>query len=83
MESNNREIERLGALFSGGRPAAALGKDCCYKNVSQLAKDVEVLQYEKIYLQKKLNGIVDQSNNSVFNLIKFIISNFRCGRSPT
>ncbi|XP_050097356.1 centrosomal protein of 135 kDa [Anopheles aquasalis] len=51
----DREIQRLGALFSGGRPAEALAKDCCYRGVDVLGQDVDTLQQEKLSLQRKLD----------------------------
>jgi centrosomal protein CEP135 len=55
LDAREREIQRLNCLFTGGRPASALGKDCCYRSVSTLADDVEHLQKEKIALQQKLS----------------------------
>uniref|UniRef100_A0AAG5DMN2 Uncharacterized protein n=1 Tax=Anopheles atroparvus TaxID=41427 RepID=A0AAG5DMN2_ANOAO len=54
VNSRDREIRRLGDLFAGGRPAAALAKDCCYRGVDVLGHDVETLQQEKVALQQKL-----------------------------
>uniref|UniRef100_A0A182LU91 Uncharacterized protein n=1 Tax=Anopheles culicifacies TaxID=139723 RepID=A0A182LU91_9DIPT len=54
VNSRDREIQRLGALFAGGRPAAALAKDCCYRDVNELGHDVATLQQEKVSLQQEL-----------------------------
>ena len=54
VNSRDREIQRLGALFAGGRPAAALAKDCCYRDVNELGHDVATLQQEKLSLQQTL-----------------------------
>ncbi|XP_053670277.1 centrosomal protein of 135 kDa [Anopheles nili] len=54
VNSRDREIQRLGTLFAGGRPAAALAKDCCYRGVDVLGHDVTALQQEKLALQQKL-----------------------------
>uniref|UniRef100_A0A182NZX2 Uncharacterized protein n=1 Tax=Anopheles epiroticus TaxID=199890 RepID=A0A182NZX2_9DIPT len=54
VNSRDREIQRLGALFAGGRPAAALAKDCCYRDVNELGHDVVTLQQEKLSLQQAL-----------------------------
>lgn len=51
----DREIQRLNYLFAGGRPAAALAKDCCYKDVSKITEDVGKLQRDKTELQMKLS----------------------------
>ncbi|XP_038107833.1 centrosomal protein of 135 kDa isoform X2 [Culex quinquefasciatus] len=55
IEYRDREIQRLGALFAGGRPAAALAKDCCYRSVNTLNEDVGKLQEEKLAMQNKLS----------------------------
>lgn len=49
-----REIQRLSALFVGGRPVNALARDCCYKDVSKITEDISLLQREKIELSTKL-----------------------------
>uniref|UniRef100_A0A182JV53 Uncharacterized protein n=1 Tax=Anopheles christyi TaxID=43041 RepID=A0A182JV53_9DIPT len=54
VNSRDREIQRLGSLFAGGRPAAALAKDCCYRDVNELGHDVATLQQEKLSLQQTL-----------------------------
>lgn len=56
-----REIQRLNCLLIGGRPVTALGKDCCYKDVTKITEDVSILQRDKIDLQKKLNEQVEKS----------------------
>ncbi|XP_037909139.1 centrosomal protein of 135 kDa isoform X2 [Hermetia illucens] len=53
LERRDREINRLNDLLCGGRPADALAKDCCYKNIGTLSEDVEDLQKEKAELVKK------------------------------
>ncbi|XP_058066585.1 centrosomal protein of 135 kDa [Anopheles bellator] len=55
IDFRDREIHRLSVLFAGGRPAAALAKDCCYRGVDVLGQDVETLQQEKLSLQQKLD----------------------------
>uniref|UniRef100_A0A182W217 Uncharacterized protein n=1 Tax=Anopheles minimus TaxID=112268 RepID=A0A182W217_9DIPT len=55
VNSRDREIQRLGVLFAGGRPAAALAKDCCYRDVNELGQDVTTLQQEKLSLQQELH----------------------------
>ena len=49
-------------MFSGGRPVAALAKDCCYKNVARITEDVELLQRDKVELQKKLTECLEQND---------------------
>lgn len=57
----DREIQRLNCLLIGGRPASALAKDCCYKDVSKITEDVSVLQRDKIQLQAKLREYLDRN----------------------
>lgn len=59
----DREIQRLNCLFIGGRPASALAKDCCYKDVSKITEDVSVLQRDKIELQRKLTDVLDRNES--------------------
>lgn len=44
LTARDNEIHRLNTLLNGGRPAAALAQDCCYRNVIKLSEDVEYLQ---------------------------------------
>lgn len=65
MESRNREISRLNQLLAGGRPSAALAKDCCYRGISTLTDDVERLQREKSQMQAEYEQSIDsQRDNS-------------------
>ncbi|XP_055591570.1 centrosomal protein of 135 kDa [Uranotaenia lowii] len=64
IDYRDREIQRLGALLAGGRPAAALAKDCCYKNISTLSIDVEKLQSEKMTIQNQLQEVLDSQQNA-------------------
>ncbi|KAM8709398.1 hypothetical protein ACLKA7_016237 [Drosophila subpalustris] len=54
VESRNREIRRLNDLLAGGRPPAALAKDCCYKDVGTLSQDIDLLQREKSELMSQV-----------------------------
>ncbi|KAL7734982.1 hypothetical protein ACLKA6_011247 [Drosophila palustris] len=54
VESRNREIRRLNDLLAGGRPPAALAKDCCYKDVGTLSQDIDLLQREKSELMAQV-----------------------------
>uniref|UniRef100_A0A336K4M7 CSON010707 protein n=1 Tax=Culicoides sonorensis TaxID=179676 RepID=A0A336K4M7_CULSO len=65
IEARDREIMRLNSLFTGGRPADALAKDCCYKNVSALTEDVQYLQEQKMILEKKLAMVNDCKGDSM------------------
>lgn len=63
LEARDREIMRLNALFTGGRPAAALAKDCCYRNVSALTEDVQYLQKEKMEYERRVAGLIEREAN--------------------
>ncbi|XP_062535190.1 centrosomal protein of 135 kDa-like isoform X1 [Armigeres subalbatus] len=64
IDCRDREIQRLGALFAGGRPAAALAKDCCYRNVNTLTEDVKGLQEEKTSIQNKLTEALENQQSA-------------------
>ncbi|XP_053683707.1 centrosomal protein of 135 kDa [Sabethes cyaneus] len=64
IDYRDREIQRLGALFAGGRPSVALAKDCCYRSVNTLAEDVEKLQHEKASVQNKLASALESQQNA-------------------
>lgn len=62
IDSRDREIVRLNSMLIGGRPPAALGKDCCYRGVGNLSEDVTTLQNQKVALQADLKAAVDQQH---------------------
>ncbi|XP_058833557.1 centrosomal protein of 135 kDa [Topomyia yanbarensis] len=64
IDYRDREIQRLGALFAGGRPTTALAKDCCYRSVNSLAEDVGKLQEEKVSIQNKLTDAWESQQNA-------------------
>uniref|UniRef100_A0A1Q3G3E5 Putative myosin class ii heavy chain n=1 Tax=Culex tarsalis TaxID=7177 RepID=A0A1Q3G3E5_CULTA len=64
IEYRDREIQRLGALFAGGRPVAALAKDCCYRSANTLNEDVGKLQEEKLAMQHKLSEAMASQESS-------------------
>ncbi|XP_053669259.1 centrosomal protein of 135 kDa [Anopheles marshallii] len=68
VNSRDREIQRLGTLFAGGRPAAALAKDCCYRDVNELGHDVSTLQQEKLSLQQELHEVQQTQERTVRKL---------------
>lgn len=51
-------------MLSGGRPTAALGKDCCYRGVGALSNDVATLQKQKVALQADLTESVAQQHEA-------------------
>ncbi|XP_058173833.1 centrosomal protein of 135 kDa [Anopheles ziemanni] len=70
LNSRDREIQRLGSLFAGGRPTAALAKDCCYRGVDVLGHDVETLQQEKVALQQKLTDAQESHERTARKLTR-------------
>lgn len=43
----------MNQLLTGGRPVLALAKDCCYKDISSLAEDIQRLQAQKSQIEAK------------------------------
>lgn len=70
IDSRDREITRLNHLLTGGRPASALGKDCCYRDVNHLADDIDVLQKEKLALQAQLKESISQQHEAMQRAMK-------------
>lgn len=60
LHSRDDEIKRLNRLLEGGRPAEAVSKDCCYKNVDNkmgtLQDEINALKLERNTLQNQLRG---------------------------
>ncbi|XP_030078735.1 centrosomal protein of 135 kDa isoform X2 [Drosophila hydei] len=65
VESRNREIRRLNDMLSGGRPPAALAKECCYTEVAALSQDVELLQREKSDLATQVTEYQDKMHDAM------------------
>ncbi|XP_068143265.1 centrosomal protein of 135 kDa isoform X2 [Drosophila tropicalis] len=65
VESRNREIRRLNDMLSGGRPPAALAKDCCYKDVGALSQDIDLLQREKTELMIQVQECRDKMHDAM------------------
>ncbi|XP_034104614.1 centrosomal protein of 135 kDa isoform X1 [Drosophila albomicans] len=65
VESRNREIRRLNDMLSGGRPPAALAKDCCYKDVGVLSQDIDLLQREKSELMAQVREYQDKMHDAM------------------
>lgn len=74
LESRDREIGRLNTLLIGGRPVAALGRDCCYRGVDNLQEDVKNLQKEKCAIKAQLERTVMEMHETMeraINLEKY------------
>ncbi|KPU78834.1 uncharacterized protein Dana_GF23686, isoform B [Drosophila ananassae] len=65
VEARNREIRRLNDMLMGGRPPAALAKDCCYKEVGNLSQDIDLLQREKNELMAQLLEFQDKMHDAM------------------
>lgn len=62
-------------MLCGGRPSAALGKDCCYRGIGTLAEDVETLQKEKVALQVQLKESVSQQHEAMQRALRLAEQN--------
>ncbi|XP_036214031.2 centrosomal protein of 135 kDa [Bactrocera oleae] len=65
IESRDREIRRLNELLTGGRPPAALAKDCCFKDVRGMSEDIEHLQREKTESWNKIREYQEQMHEAM------------------
>uniref|UniRef100_A0A1B0DEH0 Uncharacterized protein n=1 Tax=Phlebotomus papatasi TaxID=29031 RepID=A0A1B0DEH0_PHLPP len=65
IEARDREVERLGALLSGGRPITSLARDCCFRGVGSMAEDVELLQKQKCDLRRELNEAISAQHEAM------------------
>ncbi|XP_017019529.1 centrosomal protein of 135 kDa isoform X1 [Drosophila kikkawai] len=65
VEARNREIRRLNDMLTGGRPPAALAKDCCYKDVGALSQDIDLLQREKSELMLQVRDFQDKMHDAM------------------
>ncbi|XP_017112554.1 centrosomal protein of 135 kDa [Drosophila elegans] len=65
VEARNREISRLNDMLAGGRPPAALAKDCCYKEVGALSQDIDLLQREKSDLMLQVRDFQDKMHDAM------------------
>lgn len=65
VDSRNREIRRLNDMLAGGRPPAALAKDCCYKEVGALSQDIDLLQREKSELMLQVRQYQEKMHDAM------------------
>ncbi|XP_073839342.1 centrosomal protein 135kDa isoform X2 [Musca autumnalis] len=65
IESRDREISRLNDLLTGGRPPAALARDCCYKNIGNMSEDLEMLQREKMDCLTRMREFQEQMHEAM------------------
>lgn len=70
LESRDNEISRLHKQFAGGRPAAALGRDCCYRGIDTLTEDMKLLQQQLIDTKKELSESLEQQHEAKLRAIK-------------
>lgn len=55
----------MNQLLVGGRPLAALEKDCCYRGIRTLADDVEQLQKEKSKIQAEYEEAIQNHHAAI------------------
>lgn len=77
VESRDREISRLNELMKGGRPPAALARDCCYKNYGALSEDVELLQREKYENHTKIRNYEEKMHEAMQRAVQLADQNKR------
>ncbi|KAL5290429.1 CEP135 family protein [Megaselia abdita] len=77
VESRDREISRLNDLMKGGRPPAALARDCCYKNYGALSEDVELLQQEKYENHSKIKSYEQKMHEAMQRAVHLAEQNKR------
>lgn len=51
--------------MAGGRPPAALARDCCYKNFSTLNEDIDLLQREKMDSLTRMREYQEQMHEAM------------------
>lgn len=55
----------MNQLLVGGRPLAALEKDCCYRGVRTLTDDIEQLQNEKSKIQAEYEEAIQNHHAAI------------------
>lgn len=70
MDGRDREIARLHNELTGGRPAAALGRDCCYRGIDTLTEDMKLLQKQLIATKHELKESLEQQHEAKLRAIK-------------
>lgn len=70
MESRDNEISRLHKQLTGGRPVAALGRDCCYRGIDTLTEDMKLIQKQLIATKKELSESLEQQHEAKLRAIK-------------
>lgn len=70
LENRDREIARLHKQLTGGRPVAALGRDCCYRGIDTLTEDMKLLQQQLLATKKELSESLTQQHEAKLRAIK-------------
>uniref|UniRef100_A0A1I8PKC6 Centrosomal protein of 135 kDa n=1 Tax=Stomoxys calcitrans TaxID=35570 RepID=A0A1I8PKC6_STOCA len=65
IEARDREISRLNDLLGGGRPPAAVARDCCYKNIGAMNDDIDLLQREKMDCLTRMREFQEQMHEAM------------------
>lgn len=70
LENRDREIARLHKQLTGGRPVAALGRDCCYSGIDILTEDMKLLQQQLLATKNELSESLEQQHEAKLRAIK-------------
>lgn len=55
----------MNQLLAGGRPPLALAKDCCYRDISTLAEDIQRMQRQKSELQANYDQAIKAQTHAL------------------
>lgn len=55
----------MNQLLTGGRPPLALAKDCCYRDISTLAEDIQRMQRQKSELEANYNQAIKAQTHAL------------------
>lgn len=61
----------MNQLLSGGRPVLALAKDCCYRDISSLAEDLQLLQAQKAQIDSKYERAVEAQTKALDEMANY------------
>lgn len=55
----------MNQLLTGGRPLSALAKDCCYRDISSLAEDIQRLQRQKSEIEANYELAINAQSHAL------------------
>ncbi|XP_024940651.1 uncharacterized protein LOC107267564 isoform X3 [Cephus cinctus] len=75
LASKEKEIQRLKKMLEGGRPFAAVSKDCCCRRVDKNHRDpdnneVKILQQAKLDLELQLKDAINKQHDAMSQAVK-------------